>query len=301
MDSVVHLGAHKTASTHLQIALQRAQAQLQALGLGVFTPRHLRAPELGLQDYVTRAADDPARIDHAARLRAAFAATATRRLVVTEENILGNAHDPELMRHARFYPRAEAVVPRVMELLPDGACTLALAIRDPASFLVSAYSQRLMSGAPDAFDAFLSGLDPRVLSWADLVERLRRAAPRARIIVWRFEDYPAVAPAVLAAILGREGAAQVRLDSAVAHPGLSALAHAALMSEADALRARGRAEARNRAMELREALPKGPAAPAFDPFAPELKAESAQAYRADIRRLTAIDGVRLISLADGVE
>lgn len=296
---VLHIGAHKTASTHLQLCLQRAESALSAHGVAVFTPRRLRAPDLLLQDYVTRPPEDEGRAEHGARLRAAFA-TGARRLVISEENILGNAHAQELMQSAQFYPRAEQVVPRVLELLPPGPRVLALAVREPASFIVSAYSQRLMSGASDSFDQFLNGLNPLSLSWFDLVVRLRRAAPFAQIIVWRYEDYPAIAPSVLAELLGPQPAAAVQMEASVEHPGLSAQAHLAVMAEAETLRALDPDTARARIRALRDLHPKGPDAAPFDPFLPSFKARAAQAYHEDVARLAEMRGVRLLE-RDGVE
>jgi len=298
MHSIVHIGAHKTASTHLQIGLRRAGSALTRHGVTVFTPPALRAPELGLQDYLGLPPGDKRLAEHGARLRAAFGGPAER-LVISEENILGNAHAHDMIRSRRFYPRAEAVVPQVLDLLPPGPKTVALAMRDPASFLTSAYSQRLMSGAPDRFDHFLEGLSPLEMSWFDLVTRLRVAAPDARIVIWRFEDYPSIAGPVLRALLG-PAATEVPLANAAAHPGLSAQAHLAVMAEAPALREMGQQAARARIAALREAHPKGPDAPGFDPFLPSIKARSARAYHEDVGRIATIPGVTLL-LRDGVE
>ena len=297
MHSIVHIGAHKTASTHLQIGLRRAEGALAQHGIALFTPPALRAPELGLQDYLGLSPDDEAAGEHGARLRAAFGRPAER-LVISEENILGNAHAHDMIRSRRFYPRAETVVPRVLDLLPSGPKTLALAIRDPASFLTSAYSQRLMSGVPDRFDHFLEGLSPLQMSWFDLVSRLRAALPDARIVIWRFEDYPSIAGPVLRALLGPP-AAEVPLAHAAAHPGLSARAHLAVMAEAPALSAMDRDAARERIAALREAHPKAPDAPAFDPFLPRIKAQSLRAYREDVARIAKVAGVTLL-LRDGL-
>ena len=299
MRSILHIGAHKTASTHLQIGLRWAADALSARGVAVFTPPTLRAPDLGLQDYVALPPGDKRARDHGARLSAAFARPAER-LLISEENILGNAHARDMIEGRRFYPRAETVVPRVLELLPPGPKVVALAMRDPASFLTSAYSQRLMSGAPDRFDHFLQGLSPLSLSWFDFVTRLRAAVPDARFVLWRFEDYPAIARPVLSTLLGPDAAAEVRLGHAIAHPGLSAKAQLAVMAEAPALREMGQKAARERIAALREAAPKGPDAPGFDPFLPSLKARSARAYQEDVARIAQMPGVTLL-LRDGVE
>lgn len=299
MRIIVHIGAHKTASTHLQLALERGRVALGARGVAVFGPDQLRRRGLGLPEYL--GAPPGSAEAHGARIRAALALSVGR-LLLSDENILGNAHNVELIRTARFYPRAEARLAMLNALLPgDGqavggqgaALTFALAIRDPAGFLASAYAQRLMSGRLEAFEDYIGTLDPAELRWSELVMRLRAAFPQAQWLLWRYEDYPAVAPQVLTALLGAE-ASLARLGPGIAHPGLSAAAHAALMAEVPTLAGQGEAAIRARAAELRHALPKAPDRPGLMPFGPAVLARSAAAYAEDQRRLAELPGLQLL-------
>lgn len=102
-----------------------------------------------------------------------------------------------------------------------------------------------------------------------------------------------MAPQLLAALLGAE-ASLARLGPGIAHPGLSAAAHAALMAEAPRLAGQGEAAIRARVAELREALPKTPDRPGLMPFGPDVQARSAAAYAEDQRRLAELPGLRLL-------
>ncbi|MFN3954081.1 MAG: hypothetical protein ACK4LQ_06460 [Pararhodobacter sp.] len=287
MRIIVHIGAHKTASTHLQLALERGRAALGARGVAVFGPDQLRRRGLGLPEYLSAPAGSAEA--HGARIRAALGAGAER-LVVSDENILGNAHNVELIRTGRFYPRAASRLQALLALLPAGEVTLALAIRDPARFLTSAYAQRLMSGKLEPFADYIGALQPATLRWSDLVGRLRGVVPGAGWHIWRYEDYPAVAPRVLDVLLGGH-AALARPGPGIAHPGLSARAHAALMAEAAALAGLGEAAIRARVAELRRAFPKAPDAPGMALFDADALRRSAAAYGEDTLALAALPGV----------
>lgn len=289
----MHIGAHKTASTHLQMAMERAGERLKARGVAYFGPEALRRRGLGVPEYLSAEAED---MGHAERIRAALAPHPDQprnRLVLSDENLLGNAHNVELIRSARLYLRAPARLARLAPLLPAGQVVLALAIRNPAAFLASAYAQRLMSGRLQSYSDYAQGLDPARLSWADLTERVMAALPGATCHIWRYEDYPANAPEVLRALLG-DAAPAARPGPGIAHPGLSAHAHAALMAEAPALAGQGEEAVRERVKALRAAWPKDAQTPGLQPHDPATLARAAASYAADCARIAALPGVQTL-------
>lgn len=285
---VVHLGAHKTASTHLQLALKRARGGLA--GVRVFVPDDLRRDGLRLQDWLGLAAAAPAGRDpdpaHAARLRTAFAGPG--RLLISEENILGQVPGPELGRDG-LYPQAGPRLARLAGLLPEGPVTLALGLREGAGFLASCHTQALMAGRLAPFAAGIGAPDPAALDWEGLASRLMAAVPGARLVIWDHADWPAVWPAVAAELLG-PGEPPPPLSPGRAHPGLTAPAVAALMAEAPA----DPAAAQARARALRAAYPREAGYAPFDPWPPGTAARARSAMAAVLVRLAARPGVRVL-------
>jgi hypothetical protein len=290
MDVILHVGAHKTASTHLQRMLRGARAALDEAGVAMFTPNELRLPE-GLPLEPALAGDAGA----AEALRAAMAGAGSR-LVVSEENLLGPSMRPEAP--GVLYPHAERRLAAFLEATGLGSVRLMLAVREPVDWLISSHAQRMMAGRWIGFDAFVDGFDPRSLAWSGYVERLMAVPGVTGCDVWRVEDWPGVLPAVLGRMLPEGLVPAVRLLPGVTHAGLSARA-LALMAEARPAPT-DREARRAVALAARGRFPKGPENPAPAPFAPALVAESAAAHAADLARLAALPGVTLLHPAAGL-
>jgi hypothetical protein len=277
----LHLGPHRTATTHLQQALAAARPALEAAGLRLLLPRDLRGT--GALPLEAVAAGDPVA---EARFRAG-AVPGPAGLLLSEENLLG----PALRRDLGPLPYPQAA-DRLSRLLAaagwDAPVRLLLALRPPADWLVSLWSQRLAAGHFLPFGRFAAGIDPARLGWADLVARLLAVPGVAGCTLWRLADYPALAPAILAEALPPDAVAQVRPAPARANPGLTAAAVALIAAGAP-----GRDRAAQRAL-VAAARAQHPEGPAVAPFAPALLAEAAAAHAADLARLAGLPGVRIL-------
>lgn len=280
----LHLGAHKTATTHLQRLLTTNREVIAAAGLTCLCPPDLRGGALRM-GYVASGAG-PAEAS-GAPLRARLAGAGD--VLISEENILGTAHDPSIPRLHLFYPDAAVRLGRVLAAAGRIPARLLMAVRDPAGFLTSAYSQRLLSGEIEPFEAYLQGCDPARLRWSDLVSRLCAVAGVSACVIWRFEDWPDIAPVVLREMLPDPLASRLRLATKPSHPGLSRRAHAWVMEQ----RARGAAHS-DIAHEARRRFPKSDSEPAFRPFSVAQRDRSAEAYAADLARIAAMPGVTLL-------
>jgi hypothetical protein len=283
----LHLGAHKTASTHLQRTIAAHRVQIEAQGMTYLGPAELRGNGLRLGWVAAGGAD----AQSAAR-RVGKEIARRPRLLISEENILGTAHEPEMLLQGRFYPEGGLRLSRVLDALGrDGPSEmLYLAVRDPADFLVSAYGQRLLGGTIEPFGAYLQGCDPAALRWSELVGRLCAVAGVSGCTIWRYEDWPAVAPGVLAAMLPETLAATINVAPAVSNPGLSQRAQRWVLRR----HARGEASAET-ARVARRKFPKSATEPAFQPLGEDTRARSAAAYSRDIAALARIPGVSLIT------
>ena len=188
----LHLGAHKTASTHLQRSLLRHRDALRALGIDFVPAQELRGA-IRRQPHRLRLPGGRLRA-----LRAALGGVGTGApvLAISEENLLGDVEDalaPEP------YPDLGVRTGRMARAIGNAPVELFLAIRGFDRLWPSCYVEALRTGRTPPPLAAVARQRP---SWLGVCRRLRRVWPTAPLTVWRFEDYDARRAAT--AFLGRD-------------------------------------------------------------------------------------------------
>ncbi|MTH77730.1 hypothetical protein [Paracoccus aestuariivivens] len=203
----IHLGAHKTASTHLQFSLRQVEEQLRERGLAYADPRTLRK-EMPLSDALAKGS----RSKEAAECRRQLTGLreSHETLLLSEENILGGTHRNNLIsKWGMLYPNAGPRIRRVIDLAGGGPATLFLSVRDPAAYNVSAFALQVQQGNEVDIGHYLRGRDPSRIRWSGLVRRLSFIPAVEKIVVWRYEDYRALRPLLLNYLLSEDLAALV--------------------------------------------------------------------------------------------
>lgn len=196
----IHLGAHKTASTHLQYSLRLVRDQLRAGGLLFADPSVLRDGPVPLQQALNDGAGGAA--DAICAQGLAKMAQGCPHLLISEENILGGTHRTSLFSgRGLVYPYAVRRLRQVIAIAGGGPVTLYLGLRDPASFNVSAFALQVSLGNETELAPYLRGRDPTKVGWNWLVKRLVGIAAVERVVVWRYENYAALRPQLLARML----------------------------------------------------------------------------------------------------
>lgn len=278
----IHLGAHRTATTHLQDTLELHQAELAAAGVSAPSRAHLRERNLGgktlpgglkrlLPDVVSRL-----------RLRRLLGqlAEGRRRTVISEEKILGFVRDLLL---ETVYPELEDRVSMLHRALGDLPTTLYLSVRDPGTLLPSAYVQCLRmgnQGLPD-FETVRRRALSHPFSWSRLVRRIQAAAPGRPLRVWTFESYTGRPAWLLGQLTGTEGIAWRDIEAPASTRGISLETIALIRALPQGI---GKREYREACLRLgRE--DKG--VRRFSPFTPEERLRLSESYREDLARLGA--------------
>lgn len=284
-------GAHKTASTHLQSTLMAQRARLAAEGVGLIGPREVRVH--------LRAAMQPVDLAPAEAHALACAAFAqlcpgARHIVVMEENTLGATFRPLLLGpKGLLYPFAGRRLSDAWAAFAGPELRLGLAIRAPATFLPSCWSEQLLHGEWQSFRDYVQGVPPGVPRWSSLINRVRAVQPE--LTFWAYEDYPAVLPQIIDWATGLAGFGATCPPLAERpRPGLSAEA-------AEILHRKMAAEpGRDHKRMARRARWAAPLEPGIAPFRPWTEAERSRldaAYTEDLRALTTLAGVRRLTPA----
>ena len=272
---IIHAGAHKTASTHLQNRVLENENLVVKSGCSYLGPEKIR-DQFGTLWRALGRSDTP---DEQERKLAALAAGQPR-LVISEENIIGGFKD--LMNgpnRAILYPKAVERLARLAQLVAPNPLHIAMAVREPSSYYVSVYNQLLLSGRFQTWERFSKGLDPTAVKWSDILRPIAEIPGVAAVSIWRYEDYHRLLPQILNTLLG-----QPRPDIPLhmekrMHEGLSERAVQACCTW-HAAGYGGRLGA-----VAREDFPVSDAYPKFSPWPEALMRESRAAYGRDIEAL----------------
>ncbi len=131
---ILHLGAHRTGSTHVQGVMAKNRALLAAEG--IVAPSQSAVSEALTKGIGSRL---PALRGGFGRLRGAGGT-----VVVSDENMLGFLNN--IFTHGQFYPDTARRMGRLKQLLPAAPERIVLAIRPYESFFPSAYGRWLAPG-----------------------------------------------------------------------------------------------------------------------------------------------------------
>lgn len=283
----LHVGVHKTATTHLQQTLAANTDQLNEAGLRALLPRQLRGPGQKISDLFGLEQDDQSHRPGVRRL-ARLLPDPMNRLVISEENFIGMWRGPDRRVGLPLYPNAEQHIAALAQSIAPHVLDVFVALRDPCRFLWSCYSQNLMAG--DVMDPFAFFMDrgPQHIDWVDLVRRIRAVPGVRKVGVWPYEAYPMNSTAIYRHMLRWRMGRLVHPEPARLNPGLSEMA----MRKTMEWQAEGREG--NLAHDARDAYPVGDDWPPYDPFPPEMRAEIRESYIAQLEEIAAMDGIMFL-------
>lgn len=287
---MLHVGVHKTATTHMQASLRLSRARLNAAGVSYWDLKTLRAGGSDVADHLQLAEG---------RLASGVKQMLDGhdRLLISEENMLRLPYKMGEGPNPILYERGHQLIAQMGQGAPEQQVDVALSLRDYASYFRSLYTQTLMGGYFPSFKRFITRSSYDVCTWVHLVDRIHALPNVLRIIVWRYEAYGMLVQTIFAGMIG-EDLGTIPLVPERSRSGLSEQAVAALRDH------QARDPGHNRrlhkiprrpiAQAARDAFPTGAQYPKFDPSqAADLKL-SAQRYAADIAEIAAMPKVHLL-------
>ncbi len=295
----IHIGAHKTATTHVQEILTLMRPQLLERGIDFVDNPAVRRSGLARALLEQRAA---ARLPVLRGRRAA--ALMARHLdplragptsfLLSEEKLMGGSLSIFSEPAYPLLERSVALLASLATRAGGGAeVTLFLSIRSLEGQMPSAYVQELKFSPPigGGFDKLKPRLLARPPSWFDLVRRIRAAAPAVPLRVWRQEDYRRDPATILAALCGRDPGPLPAMED----PYWTKSPDLAAVRAAEALpHDLPRPERRERVLAI---FRDSGAGARFDPFTADEKAQLRAAYARDLERIEALDPGILIRAA----
>ncbi len=292
---MLHVGAHKTASTHLQKTLFLNRDVLADQGCVYLGPDRLRR-DLRIPGLHRRPKAISTRIKPLLEVVQAEQA-AGRRLLLSDENIMGGGPKPPALAQGEvLYPKLQSQITVLLDALELRDVTVCLALRNPIDLLVSAWGHQFRRGNVQEFNHFCEGISPLALRWSEVVLRLLSCAGVKDVLVWRHEDYASLLNPLLIALSG------CRPDTALRIPERDGGSAFLIGPSARAIELVPKLIADTPGLDAKVALrramrrfPKSHDHPAPQPFRADEVARARAQYQADWDKLACMTGVACLT------
>lgn len=174
-------GAHKTATTLLQQALELNRLTLESKGFAI--ARRQKFYRTGLLR-ILNTQQGPATVQsgtlHDALKETLGSGYENRDIVISIENIFGEVRQ-------NIYSRASIVIRNLKAIFPEHKIQIHFYIRRQDSFLESAFSQTLHRGFDENIDAFLARFSDSPIDWVKILRECGSEVPDGAITVTPYE------------------------------------------------------------------------------------------------------------------
>ena len=307
--AILHGGFHKTASTFLQKTLKRNEGFLDKRGVHYVHHRHMRKQftvpcqlnayhSIGVRRK-TVIKDDALR-DLTEDFFAKLVKSPPHRLVLTDENLAG--HCGHCIKTGDLYQYRDPFMKVFSREIPFEIKEVHLAIRNYADFFAAAYVEYVRSLQTNSVrfvrqEDMCEQVFRRLPAWNGVINTAAAHFPKARIHVWRFEDFiadPGMGPRILGNLVG-DGVDVSRLkeargDSRRPSASARAMAEIQMLIERD-----GIAAAAEQANAIQKKFPRNAKNGTFDPWSAWERAHLTRLYDRDFARLRTNDSVTILT------
>lgn len=290
----IHLGAHKTASTHIQATFKKNAAALAAAGVTIVRPKDVRTAVGTVRERMGHPLFK--RLGGRARRQAIHRLTGlgapAAHLVAADENTLGLCAD--IIATGTLYPDAGIRSALWQGMAARRDATVYLAVRAYPSFFAAVHAQ---AGRNARYEPLLASQAAALAAlprrWPDVVADIAAALPEANLILWAYEDYAHLRPEILRRMTGLTDLSPVavrpmRTPTAAAMRALAEAGQHGPVSQD--LRA-----------EIIARHPHEKGASAYSPWTPEQRTQMRAAYAEDLIILKRRYGPQFLSLETGAD
>ncbi len=197
-DLILHLGAHRTATTHVQGVMAKNTALLARAGVG-------SPPQAATQQALTARlkADQlmgPVQGAFEGLLRACEISDQAK-VIISDENFIGFIN--EIFAHEKFYPNARRRLKRLRQLLPHPPQKVLFSIRPYDSFFASAYGRWLSPVRPVLTRAQCAEIALGLKrGWGDVLAEIAEVFPESELVFTEYSPAPRFGPDQLFRLLG---------------------------------------------------------------------------------------------------
>ncbi|WP_162784766.1 hypothetical protein [Paracoccus suum] len=200
----LYLGAHKTATTHLQGILIKNADLLEAAGTSVTAPRQLRPDWLEMYFAAVRQ-----QVKKPERGPRPDTRTALRRVmpeandwILTDENIIGTPR--QVLKDGGFYANTRQRLETLKEVFGDRQIEVYFSVRRYGDFFSSMYSEIVRNQGFIPAEEYAGAFDPMAWSWSSVIEPMVDVFGESAVTIWDFASFRDLLPDLVNRLTGTD-------------------------------------------------------------------------------------------------
>lgn len=205
----LYIGAHKTATTHVQNLLDANRAQLLTDNIKLSTPSDLRGEWLPALYEFSRLQDinyqDLTHENYINTIRSECPEEGI--WIVAEENVSGISY--EFKTHAGIYPNLKNRLRTIRNIFRDDDIEIYFSIRSYESFYRSAYLEVVRNRGYTPFADFFDEDRFKNNSWVNVLDIFCSMVSEENITLWCYEDFREIMPGLLRGLTERDSVDQL--------------------------------------------------------------------------------------------
>lgn len=222
----LHLGTHKSASTHLIECLLNSKDELEKENILVFPQDEIRKKyKLPAELNRFNRGQKTSRKELDSKFDYFFSQVGDADLIISEENFLGACSD--FMGSGQIYPYAQKNLTLLKEYFYNYEISIFVCVRNFKTFLPSVYGEYIRgTNDPVSFTEYSEKLDFSKVGWEHFIHRISKVF-ESELYVWDIESYKnqEFQQKLLKLITSSKGIQKFNLINSVTRPGMN---HAAL-------------------------------------------------------------------------
>jgi len=302
MKIIVHLGAHKTATTHLQNVLQKAESTLKGSGIYYWSLDDFRAKITKQIDWnrshspgffkrIFFPGECPNRNPFSM-----FADTVDKisrehgKIIISDENLLGGAK--AIYDTNQIYGKNANRIFFIRKLFRKYDVQFFLSIRNPATFLPSIYCESLSWMKFRPFEEIFQKKPLHELSWLPLISVLRDGLPGQKLTIWDYEVYRNDKQFIIDQLTGEDLSNWDLLEDQ--EPKARFSAKAVDLISHGSFKNYDEKYWRKKVNEIVVANPVSASNPKYQPFTTEMVKQLTLGYKRDLKKIEKMPGVVLL-------
>ena len=194
----LYIGAHKTATTHIQSLLEKNEAILIQNNIKLSTPNSLRPS--WLTNFFKYCHKNTQTNIETLKQEAPKNGT----WILTDENIMGTSYD--FKTNEGMYPNIKKRLNCLKNLFPNAKIELFFALRSYDTFYRSTYLEVVRNRGYLPFDDYYNEQKFQNNSWIEVIKMFTDIVPQKDITLWSYEDIQILMPRVINSITGLSNA-----------------------------------------------------------------------------------------------